>query len=373
VLLGIDDAVLRKRGLPGLYERAVEFLASARILDLDETRFQAAAGTRTSGVINDRLLVNPPGYPGVGFGKPSHLQQPPEPRAGSEIIEDEIEARIIGTVGEGGDGPVPSREQSARGKRVPVELNEAVREKLTLRTETDVAGKMVVAIGDRRLFGAGPALNGKKPVRIRVGEPVIDREIAAGPYQLTDESGLAQEFAIGVKIEDGLVVRRHEMANEIGFRIRKILGASGADRAMHRGHLVDRIRQSELLARSRQTCRFFDVIGREHRPGHVGTRFAAPHCASGLKGNGKSLCPVHAMARGGVGQIAFADWMLRCCTSCDVSDRRQHAEDRAKKMTARRNTSSKNPPFPKSTMNGEGAEQETQPPKSGVAEAHPPS
>jgi hypothetical protein len=42
-------------------------------------------------------------------------------------------------------------------------------------------------------------------------------------------------------------------------------------------------------------------------------------------------------------------------------------------MTARRNASSKNPPFPKSTMNGKGAEQETQPPKSGVAESHPPS
>jgi len=109
---------------------------------------------------------------------------------------------------------LPSREQSPRGKRIPVELNEAVREELTLRTETDVAGKTVVAIGGRRHFGARPALNGKKPVRIHIGEPVIDREIAARPYQIANELGSRPEFAIGVEIEDRLVVRRHEMTNK---------------------------------------------------------------------------------------------------------------------------------------------------------------
>jgi len=158
--------------------------------------------------------------------------------------------------GEGGDSPVLSREQSTRGKRVPIELNEAVHKKLTLGTETDVAGKTVVAVGDRRLFGAGPVLHGNKPVRIRVGEPLMDREIAAGPHQLHDELGLGPEFAIGVEIEDGLVVRRDEMANEIRLWIRKILAVSGADRATHRGHLVDRIGQSEFLSRVRQTRSF---------------------------------------------------------------------------------------------------------------------
>lgn len=74
----------------------------------------------------------------------------------------------------------PSREQNPRGKRVPVELNEAVRKKLTRGTETGVARKTGVAVGDRPLFDAGPALNGNKPVRIGVREPVIDRENRSG-------------------------------------------------------------------------------------------------------------------------------------------------------------------------------------------------
>lgn len=133
------------------------------------------------------------------------------------------------------------------------------------------------------------------------------REIAAGPHQLRDELGLGQEFAIDVEIEDGLVVHRDEMPNEIRLCIRKILGASSADRAMHCGHLVDRIGQSEFLARVRQTCRFFGVIGREHRPDHVTTGFAAAHGASGLKGNRESLWPVHDTACGGVDRITLVD------------------------------------------------------------------
>ena len=45
---------------------------------------------------------------------------------------------------------------------------------------------------------------------------------------------------------------------------------------MHRGHLVDRIGQSEFLSRVRQTCSFFGVTGRKHRPDHLGTGIA-PH------------------------------------------------------------------------------------------------
>jgi hypothetical protein len=57
----------------------------------------------------------------------------------------------------------------------------------------------------------------------------VDREIAAGPYELVNEHRLGDKLAISVNVEDGLFVQVELMANEICLRIRKIISPVNAD------------------------------------------------------------------------------------------------------------------------------------------------
>lgn len=79
VLLRVDDAVPRKQVLDvrPLYQGSVELLPSLGILDL----YEIGASARELWVIYDGLNIDPPGYPGVRFGKPPRFQQPPKPGA----------------------------------------------------------------------------------------------------------------------------------------------------------------------------------------------------------------------------------------------------------------------------------------------------
>jgi hypothetical protein len=47
----------------------------------------------------------------------------------------------------------------------------------------------------------------------------VDREIAAGSYELVDEHRPGDKLAVGIHVENGLFVRAELMANKIGLGI----------------------------------------------------------------------------------------------------------------------------------------------------------
>jgi len=121
------------------------------------------------------------------------------------------------------------------------------------------ARETIEAIFDWRFVGRRAQLDRREPLRSLGSKSIVNREIAAGPYEFVNELRLRHELAIGVDVEDGFFMGGKLMADEIGLGIRKIVGSSNADRAVNGGHLVYGVGQPKFLARRNQAFCLWEI------------------------------------------------------------------------------------------------------------------
>jgi hypothetical protein len=149
---------------------------------------------------------------------------------------------IVGAARKPCYGLVPSGKQRARGRGVSVELDGAGAQQLGsgVRINASRIAKKTI-LGRRGSVTCG--IDAYKTVVIFIGEPIVDREIKSQIYKVRYQVWLRDEFAIGIQIQNRLIMFSQQVVYEIGLRKRKIGTAADTNGGMYGRHFVHYIGQ----------------------------------------------------------------------------------------------------------------------------------
>jgi hypothetical protein len=128
-------------------------------------------------------------------------------------VEGIVEHLVVGDIGISVDGAQPGDQQVPRAPRIAVKLHRAAAQQLIGIEQVQAVRKFVKSIfGLHAVDGNG---HGLVAVGGRIGEPVVDRKVAAAPRDFENLRRKLADHHVGIEVQDGPPEFLHHMVDEI--------------------------------------------------------------------------------------------------------------------------------------------------------------